>query len=105
MDSFPDLPATLFSPAKMFYIAYVVLTALKIPANPPWWEFFAVTAVFLAVEIFHNDYLRRKLNIAAEKDQLKPPISANAHLRHCRKSARLTSYVATPRRGQCGPGC
>ena len=62
-----DLPATLFSPAKMFYIAYVILTALKIRANPPWWEFFIVTAAFLLIEIYHNDYLRIRLNIAAEK--------------------------------------
>ncbi len=68
MDSFfDDLPATLFSPAKMFYIGYVVLTAMKIPANPPWWEFFAVTAAFLFIEISYNDYLRIRLNIAAEK--------------------------------------
>jgi hypothetical protein len=72
MDSFlGDLPATLFSPAKMAYIAYVVLTALKIPANPPWWEFFLVTAIFLIIEIFHNDYLRIRLNIAAEKNRQK----------------------------------
>jgi hypothetical protein len=72
MDSFlGDLPATLFSPAKMFYIAYVILTALKIPANQPWWEFFLVTAVFLFVEVIHNDYLRIRLNIAAEKDRPK----------------------------------
>jgi hypothetical protein len=64
---FGDLPATLFSLAKKFYIAYVVLNALKIPANPPWWEFFAVTLAFLAVGIFHNDYLRTRLDIAAER--------------------------------------
>jgi hypothetical protein len=62
-----DLPATLFSPAKMFYIAYVILTALRIPATQPWWEFFLVTLAFLFVEIWHNDYLRIRLNIAAEK--------------------------------------
>ena len=65
--SFGDLPATLFSPANMAYIAYVILTALKIPANPPWWEFFVVTLAFLCVEIYHNDYLRIRLYIAAEK--------------------------------------
>jgi hypothetical protein len=71
MDSFfGDLPATLFSPAKMFYIAYVILAALKIRPNAPWWEFFAVTVAFLFVEIFHNDYLRIRLNIAAEKHRL-----------------------------------
>lgn len=64
-----DLPSALFSPAKMFYIAYVVLTALKIPANPPRWEFFAVTLAFLVIEILHNDYLRIRLNIAAEKNR------------------------------------
>ena len=68
MDSFfGDLHATLFSPTKMSYIAYVVLVALKVRPNPPCWEFFAVTIAFLVPEIFHNGYLRIRLNIAAEK--------------------------------------
>ncbi len=62
-----NLPATLFSPAKMFYIAYVVLSALKVLPNQSWWEFFLVTVAFLVVEILHNDYLRIRLNYAAEK--------------------------------------
>lgn len=66
-----DLPATLFSPAKMFYIAYVILSALKVLPNQSLFEFSVVTLAFLAVEIFHNDYLRIRLNIAAEKYRLK----------------------------------
>lgn len=62
-----NLPATLFSPAKMFYIAYVILSALKVLPKQSWWEFVVVTALFLAVEIIHNDYLRIRLNFAAEK--------------------------------------
>ena len=61
-----DLPATLFSPAKMAYIAYVLLAALKIRTNAPWWEFFVVTIAFLVIEVYHNDYLRIRLNRAAE---------------------------------------
>lgn len=61
-----DLPATLFSPAKMAYIAYILLAALKIRTNAPWWEFFVVTIAFLVIEVFHNDYLRIRLNRSAE---------------------------------------
>lgn len=66
-----DLPATLFSPAKMFYIAYVIFSALKIMPNQSWCEFFLVTVAFLLVEILHNDYLRIILNSAAEKHRPK----------------------------------
>jgi hypothetical protein len=68
MDSFfGDLPAALFAPAKMAYMAYIILTALKRLPDQPWWEFPLMTLAFLFVEIYHNDYLRIKLNIAAEK--------------------------------------
>jgi hypothetical protein len=58
-------PATLFSPTKMIYIAYVLLVALKII---PWHSFhvFAILSLaFWIVEIFH-DYLRARLNKTAE---------------------------------------
>ncbi|MGA7968280.1 MAG: hypothetical protein WB983_06595 [Terriglobales bacterium] len=66
MDKLGDLPAALFSPAKMIYISFVVLTGLKIlPAAL--WLFFLVSAVFMIGEVAHNDWLRIRLNIAAEK--------------------------------------
>ncbi len=59
-----DLPAQLFSPAKMFYIAYVVLSVFKKdPAN--WWQFAFFSLLFIIIEIAHNDYFRIKLNHAA----------------------------------------
>jgi hypothetical protein len=67
MDKLGDLPAALFSPAKMVYISFVVLTGLKIlpPTSP--WVFALMSALFLIIEVVHNDYLRIRLNIAAEK--------------------------------------
>ncbi len=55
------LPAALFSPAKMVYIAYVLaiyfdkLTTTK-------WEFLLISLLFFAAEIWHNDYYRIRLN-------------------------------------------
>jgi hypothetical protein len=62
-----SLPVAIFSPAKMIYIAFVVLTGLKIQPAPPLWLFLLVSAVFMIVEVAHNDYLRIRLNRAAEK--------------------------------------
>jgi hypothetical protein len=61
------LPAAIFSPAKMIYISFVVLTGLKILPAPSLPVFFLVSGLFLVVEVAHNDYLRIRLNIAAEK--------------------------------------
>lgn len=68
------LSATIFSPAKMVYIAYVALLVAKI-RGPSAWEFLLVSAFFLVVEIGHNDWLRIRLNSCAEKkkqDSEKP---------------------------------
>jgi hypothetical protein len=66
MDELAKLPATLFSPAKMFYIAYVVILVWK-TSTPSHGEFFLVSALFLAVEILHNDWCRILLNNHAKK--------------------------------------
>jgi hypothetical protein len=74
MDKFWELPATLFSPAKMVYIAYVILLVWK-TAAPSHYEFFLVSLLFLAVEIVHNDWGRIRLNNSGEKNRpewLKP---------------------------------
>lgn len=63
------LPATLFSPAKMVYIAYVVLRVWKTPTTPSHCEFFLVSALFLAVEIAHDDWGRIRLNNSGEKNR------------------------------------
>jgi hypothetical protein len=61
-----SLPTAIFSPAKMIYIAFVVLASLKILPTPPLWLFLLVSVVFI-IEVAHNDYLRIRLNRAAEK--------------------------------------
>ncbi len=67
MDKIANLPATLFSPAKMIYISFVTLTGLKILPAPSLGVFFVVSVLFMIFEVFHNDYLRIRLNIATEK--------------------------------------
>ena len=67
MDKIGDLPAAIFSPAKMVYISFVILTGLKILPAPSLSAFFLVSVLFMVFEVAHNDYLRVRLNIAAEK--------------------------------------
>ena len=67
MDKIGNLPAAIFSPAKVTYISFVVLTGLRILPAPPLRVFFWVSALFMIVEVVHNDYLRIGLNGAAEK--------------------------------------
>ena len=61
------LPATLFSPAKIVYISYVVLTGVKILPTPSLCVFLSISLIFLVIEVGHNDYLRIRLNTLAEK--------------------------------------
>ena len=62
------IPATIFSPAKMAFIAYVLLGALgKIATNMC--QFIVVSVVFLFVQIAHDDYLRIRLNYWADADK------------------------------------
>jgi len=67
MTTFGDLPATLFSPTKMIYISYVILTVLKILPAPSLFVFLMISLVFWVAEIGHNDYLRLWLNNKAGK--------------------------------------
>jgi hypothetical protein len=69
-DQSPGLPAQLFSPAKMIYIAYILGI---------WWNklsvsylsFWLISILFLAVEIGHNDYFRLLLNRRAESKGIR----------------------------------
>ncbi len=64
------LPATLFSPAKMVYIAYVILLWRSSTAQNwrfPLSQFLWVSLAFLVVEIIHNDFCRIRLNHWGEK--------------------------------------
>lgn len=63
-----SLPMTLFSPAKMVYISYIILLILE-KRTPPCWEFVLVSVLFIAVEIGHNDWLRIRLNNNGEKNR------------------------------------
>jgi hypothetical protein len=56
------LSATIFSPTKMVYIAYIVLVALKLMPVPSLCLFLFLSAIFWVLEIMHNDYLRCILN-------------------------------------------
>jgi hypothetical protein len=62
------LSATIFSPAKMVFIAYVI-PVWKSQTTPPLGEFLGVSALFLVIEIFHNDWLRIRLNNHAEDNR------------------------------------
>lgn len=64
--SFDKLPAELFSPAKMVFMAYIVLAATKVLAVTQW-QFVIASALFLVIEIGHNDYLRIRLNVRANE--------------------------------------
>ena len=63
---FPD---TLFSPAKIVFIGYVVLSIYGPLKSQPWWIFPPVAVLFLLVEILHNDWWRIRLNHCAENDR------------------------------------
>jgi hypothetical protein len=68
MEELGKLPATLFSPTKMIYIAYVVLLGMKILPSQSFLMFVGVSFAFWIAEIFHNDYLRIRLNRKAERN-------------------------------------
>lgn len=70
---FENLPAALFSPAKIVFIGYLVLVALG-RLETTKWEIIIFSLLFLVVEIFHNDYLRIKLNNLAQQKQDKQKI-------------------------------
>lgn len=64
--SFSNAPATLFSPAKLVYIGYVLLAALE-RISVSVWQFIVVSLVFLIVQIWHDDYYRIVLNQLAQE--------------------------------------
>ena len=66
MEEIRKCSATLLSPTKIIYIAYVVLLGLKIVPWHSFHVFVALSLVFWIVEVFHSDYLRIVLNKKAE---------------------------------------
>ena len=63
--SFDNMPATLFSPAKIVYVGFLVLAGLE-RIRPSAWVYVLVSVLFIAVEVIHNDYIRILLNRKAE---------------------------------------
>lgn len=61
-----DMAIHLFSPAKLFYMAYVVLVVLRGVGNTSKTEFFLVSLLFFVLQVGHDDYLRIRLNRRAE---------------------------------------
>jgi hypothetical protein len=65
------LSASLFSPAKMVFMAYILLVWKTATTQAGWkfspCEFFLVSICFLAIEIGHNDWFRIRLNNHAKK--------------------------------------
>ncbi len=68
MATIGDIPATVFSPSKMVYISYVILTCLRILPAPSLWLFVGLSVAFWLAEVGHNDYLRIWLNNRAGKN-------------------------------------
>lgn len=73
MGELGKLPATLFSPAKMVYIAYVLMlwhssTTCQHRAFSLT-EFLCVSFAFFLVEIIHNDWGRIRLNNCGEENR------------------------------------
>lgn len=65
-----DLPAQLFSPAKMIYIGYIVTAIFRELPKTQWAfliEFFLVSLAFFAAHIAHDDHWRIRWNIRAWK--------------------------------------
>jgi hypothetical protein len=72
MEELAKLPATLFSPAKMVFIAFITVLILRpdrFSSSCAIWGFVLASAAFLAIEIVHNDWLRIRLNNNGEQNR------------------------------------
>jgi len=59
------LPQVAFSPAKMVYIGYILLSALKV-IDTNIQQFIYISAVFFFAQVIHDDFLRIVLNQLGE---------------------------------------
>lgn len=66
MATIGDLHPTIFSPSKVAYISYVILTGLRILPAPSLLMFIGISVFFWLAEVGHNDFLRIWLNRKAE---------------------------------------
>ena len=65
-DAVASLGTAITSPAKLAFAAYVILAALGVIKNVELWHFLLATGLFLLIQVFHDDYLRKVLNDAAD---------------------------------------
>jgi len=64
-ESLPSLGSAITSPAKLAFVGYVILVATnKICSSR--WEFIAIAIAFLLLQVYHDDYLRIRLNECAK---------------------------------------
>ena len=64
-NSISSFSASITSPAKLAFIGYVVLAYIgKIQTSR--WQFIIVAVSFFLLQVFHDDYLRIRLNASAE---------------------------------------
>jgi hypothetical protein len=79
-DAAASLGSAITSPAKLAFAAYIIVVTVKPDVlNASVCQFFLVVALFLVIQIFHDDFLRAYLNRAAE---LKAEISRASALRN-----------------------
>ncbi len=62
-----DVAIHLFSPAKVVYMAYVVLVIVRGASITSKWEFLLASLAFIVVQVWHDDYWRIRLNARARK--------------------------------------
>jgi hypothetical protein len=87
-DSIASLGSAITSPAKLVFLGYVILAATG-KINTSAWCFFAVAAVFLIVQIGHDDYYRIVLNHRANlKGEKEREAVASSHSSQLPESMR-----------------
>jgi hypothetical protein len=72
MSSIGDVAIHLFSPAKVVYVAYIILVVLRGVSNTSKWEFMGVSVAFIVIQVLHDDYWRIRLNAKARKAEGMP---------------------------------
>ena len=65
MNALSSLGASITSPAKIAFVAYAIL-AYKCKIHTSLCQFILVTLGFVALQVFHDDWLRIVLNKNAE---------------------------------------
>ncbi len=66
-DALTSLGAALTSPAKLAFAGYVVLVYKGALCGVSLWNFVGVALGFIAIQVFHDDWLRIVLNRGAHE--------------------------------------